>query len=73
MDFQKIPNEVIRHIFSHLLTSDLKALSLVCWELNDLATPLFLSRLAFWLGPEDLERYAYVPHLHVCNCFSDIT
>ncbi|OBT82399.1 hypothetical protein VE02_09583 [Pseudogymnoascus sp. 03VT05] len=60
MDIQKLPNEVIRHIFSHLPTSDLKALSLVCWELNDRATPLFLSRLAFWLGPEDLERLAAI-------------
>lgn len=57
MDFQKLPNEVIGFIFSDLSRSDLKALSLVCKELSERATPFFLSRIAFWLGPDDLQGY----------------
>lgn len=70
MYFQKLPNEVIQHIFSELPTSDLKALSLVCKELDARVTPLFFSCLAFWLGPEDLDRYATSldPLYHTCNC-----
>ncbi|KFY82511.1 hypothetical protein V498_08566, partial [Pseudogymnoascus sp. VKM F-4517 (FW-2822)] len=58
--FQKLPNEVIQQIFSELPTSDLKALSLVCKELDARVTPLFFSCLAFWLGPEDLDRLATI-------------
>ncbi|OBT98231.1 hypothetical protein VE01_03823 [Pseudogymnoascus verrucosus] len=60
MYFQKLPNEVIQQIFSELPTSDLKALSLVCKELDARVTPLFFSCLAFWLGPEDLDRLATI-------------
>jgi hypothetical protein len=58
MGFQELPNDVIGLIFSDLSRPDLKALSLVCKELSERATPLFLSRIAFWLGPDDLQRYA---------------
>lgn len=59
MGFQKLQMKSFDFLYSNAFpTSDLKVLSLLCWELNERSTPLFLPHLTFWLGSEDLARGA---------------